>query len=341
MGSISRGTAFAIALAAALFVIAAQAAERTPIILGTATPGGGFELYGGVLAEVVNDVDPSLRVLPRPTKGSRQNIPLLEQGTLDVALVASLPAREAFEGIERGEPTRLKIIAAIYPTFGAFAVASDSPTQTFSDLVGERVAWGTRSSGLTLLAEYVTDALGLDRDRDYESVYLEQAGDGAPMVLAGDVAALWGGGVGWPNFTRIMEADGRLLGLSEEQIREVHAAYPFLQPLTVPTGSYPGQDDPLRTVGSFSFLLAREDLPDDVAYRLTKAIHAGQPVLAKRLLQGRDTLPENTWGAAGSPDRIHPGSLRYLMELGIADPTSSGKAPSPSLPRAETGQVVR
>jgi len=23
-----------------------QAAERTPIIMGTATPGGGFELYG-------------------------------------------------------------------------------------------------------------------------------------------------------------------------------------------------------------------------------------------------------------------------------------------------------
>jgi TRAP-type uncharacterized transport system substrate-binding protein len=76
-----------------------QAAERTPIILGTATPGGGFELYGGVLAEVVNSTDASLNVLARNTRGSRQNIPLLEQGTLDVALVASLPAREAFEGI--------------------------------------------------------------------------------------------------------------------------------------------------------------------------------------------------------------------------------------------------
>jgi len=160
-----------------------QAAERTPIILGTATPGGGFELYGGVLSEVVNGIDPSLNVLARNTRGSRQNIPLLEQGTLDVALVASLPAREAFEGIGRDAPTPLKIITAIYPNFGAFAVRGDSPARTFSDLFGQKVAWGTKSSGLTLLGQYVTDALGLDCDRDFDAVYLKRAGDGAPMVL--------------------------------------------------------------------------------------------------------------------------------------------------------------
>jgi hypothetical protein len=33
--------------------------------------------------------------------------------------------------------------------------------------------------------------------------------------------------------------------------------------------------------------------------------------------QGRDTLPENTWKAAGHPDRIHPGARRYLAELGL------------------------
>ena len=156
-----------------------RAAERTPVILGTATPGGGFELYGGVLAQLVNDVDPSLNVLARNTRGSRQNIPLLEQGTLDIALVASLPAREAFEGVGR-DPTDLKIITAIYPTFGAFAVRGDSPANKFSDLIGKKVAWGTKSSGLTLLSKYVTEALELDAEQDFDAVYLERAGQGAP-----------------------------------------------------------------------------------------------------------------------------------------------------------------
>lgn len=294
-----------------------QAAERTPIILGTATPGGGFELYGNVLAEIVNDADASLNVIARNTLGSRENIPLLEQGTLDVALVASLPAREAFEGINRPGPTPLKIITAIYPTFGAFAVKGDSPARMFSDLVGQKVAWGTKSSGLTLLGQYVTDALGLDRDKDFDAVYLERAGQGAPLVLNGEVAAQWGGGVGWPNFTKIMQAGGRLVGMSDDQIKKINAKYPFLQPLIIPAGSYPGQAEPLKTVGSFSFLLVRADLPEELAYRLAKAIHKGQPELAKRLTQGRDTLPQNTWHAAGDPNRIHPGARRYLAELGL------------------------
>ena len=300
-----------------LGLVSSQAADRTPVILGTATPGGGFELYGGALAAVVNATDSSLNILARNTRGSRQNIPLLEQGTLDVALVASLPAREAFEGVKRDAPTSLKIITAIYPTFGAFAVRADSPAKTFADLVGKKVAWGTRSSGLTLLAQYVTEALGLDRDKSFEAVYLARAGQGAPLVLSGEVAAQWGGGVGWPNFTTIMQAGGRLVGLSNEQITKVNTRYPFLQPLTIPAESYPGQVEPLQTIGSFSFLLARADLADDLAYRLAKAIHAGQPALAARLKQGRDTLPENTWQAAGDLDRIHPGARRYLAELGF------------------------
>jgi len=299
------------------------AVDRKPVILGTATPGGGFELYGGVLAEEVNKVASDVNLLARNTRGSRQNIPLLEQGTLDVALVASLPAREAFEGIKRDEPTNLRIITAIYPTFGAFAVKGDSPAETYSDLIGKRVAWGTHSSGLTLLSQYVNEALGLDRDKDFDAVYLERAGHGAPMVLNGEVAAQWGGGVGWPNFTKIMIAGGKLVGLSEEQIETVNARFPFLLPMEIPAGSYPGQESALKTVGSYSYLLARADLPEDIAYSLTKAIHKAQPSLAARLKQGRDTLPENTWKAAGDADRIHPGALKYLTEIGVASPNQN------------------
>src|SRR3989442_15241086 len=58
------------------------------LILGTATPGGGFPLYGEAFAEMVNAQEPLLRVEPRNTKGSTENVPLLEAGQLDIALVA-------------------------------------------------------------------------------------------------------------------------------------------------------------------------------------------------------------------------------------------------------------
>ena len=54
------------------------------VILGTATPGGGFPLYGNAFAEVMNQADPQLAIVPRNTKGSNENIPLLEAGQLDL-----------------------------------------------------------------------------------------------------------------------------------------------------------------------------------------------------------------------------------------------------------------
>ena len=78
-----------------------KAIQTTPISLGTATPGGGFPLYGNAFAEIINAADPTLSIEPRNTKGSNENIPLLENGQLDIALVAGEPAYEAFMGIGR------------------------------------------------------------------------------------------------------------------------------------------------------------------------------------------------------------------------------------------------
>src|SRR3981081_1997123 len=106
-----------------------KAIQKTIVSLGTATPGGGFPLYGNAFAEVMNAADPTLSILPRNTKGSSENIPLLEQGQLDIALVAGEPSYEALMGIGR-PPTPLKILTAMYSSPGMFVVGADSPDKT-------------------------------------------------------------------------------------------------------------------------------------------------------------------------------------------------------------------
>jgi hypothetical protein len=39
-----------------------SAAGRTRVSLGTATPGGGFPVYGEAVAATINEVDPTLDV---------------------------------------------------------------------------------------------------------------------------------------------------------------------------------------------------------------------------------------------------------------------------------------
>ena len=83
------------------------------------------------------------------TKGSTENIGLLNDGKIDIALVAGEPAYEAFQGIGQPQTTAL-IIQAIYSNPGMFAVRGDSPAKSLRDLVGKPVAWGTPGLGADL-----------------------------------------------------------------------------------------------------------------------------------------------------------------------------------------------
>ncbi|HEX9490403.1 MAG TPA: TAXI family TRAP transporter solute-binding subunit [Stellaceae bacterium] len=316
-----RGARMLLTMMGGLILAATAAAQTrtTEVVLGTATPGGGFPLYGAGLVETVHEADPALVVTPRNTKGSTENVPLLEEGKLDIALVQGEVAYEALSGIGR-PPAPLKIIAAMYSTPGMFVVRADSPYRTIADLRGKLVAFGARGSGLVILARYVLDGIGLDQDKDFAAIYLDRAGDGPAMVLDGRAAALWGGGIGWPGFAAVANspAGARFIAPSAEESARIRAKHPFLKPLTVPAGSYPGQGAAIESVGSWSFILARPTLDDDVAYALARALHRGEGDFAKRLAQARETTAVNTVAAAPRLDLIHPGVLRYLREIGLA-----------------------
>ena len=315
------GVAISLALMGGLAMAVDAAADYRVIdvVLGTATPGGGFPLYGDALVATVREVDPLLWVTPRNTKGSTENVPLLEDGKLDIALVQGEVAHEALSGVGR-PPAALKIIAAMYATPGMFVVRADSPYHRIGDLRGKPVAFGARGSGLVILARYVLDGIGLDQEKDFDAVYLDRAGDGPAMVMEGRVAALWGGGVGWPGFTSVAQgpAGARFIAPSAEESVRIRAKHAFLKPMTIAAGSYPGQDAAIASVGSWSFVLARPTLDDDIAYRLARALHQGEDAFAKRLPQARETTAANTLAAAPRPELIHPGVRRYLHEIGLS-----------------------
>lgn len=292
--------------------------EPTKVILGTATPGGGFPVYGAAVVEVVNAADASLLLQPRNTKGSTENVPLLEAGQLDIGLVQGEVVHEAFAGIGR-PPAQLKIIAAMYSTPGMFVVRADSPCRSIADLKGKAVAFGAKGSGLVILARYVLDGIGLDQERDFQAIYLERAGDGPAMVADGRAAALWGAGLGWPGFGAVAKAPGgaRFIAPNAAETQRILAKHSFLRAMDVPAGSYPGQDAAIASVGSWSFILAGPALPDDIAYRLARALHRREAALGALLPQARETTAANTVAAAPGKDLIHPGVLRYLREIGL------------------------
>jgi uncharacterized protein len=294
------------------------AQDKTTIVLGTATPGGGFPVYGAAFAQIVNQTDARLDVQPRNTRGSTENIPLIEAGQLDIALVTGEPLYEAVNGIGRTKAD-LKIITAMYASPGMFVTKGDSAARTIADLLGKPVAFGAKGSGLVILARYVLDGLGYDMERDFKAVYLDRAGDGPAMVEDGRVAALWGGGIGWPGFTAIAKssAGARFIAPNGEQIQKIVQKHGLLKPMTVAANSYPGQVDAIPSVGSWSFVIARPTLPDETAYRLARALHLGEAGFAAFGTLLKETTAANTAAAAPSVNLIHAGAQRYIREAGF------------------------
>jgi TRAP transporter TAXI family solute receptor len=294
-----------------LFIVNSSYAQQT-LILGTATPGGGFPVFGDAFAAMVNAQEPALRIEPRNTKGSTENLPMLEARQLDIALVAGELASAALA--TPGTP--LRIVSAMYSSPGMFIVRGESPYRTIADLKGKPVVLGTQGSGITVLGRTVLDSLEIP----VQAITLEKAADGPPMLMDGRAAAVWGAGVGWPAFAALAKQGGRFIAPDAEEIKRILAKQPALQAVTMPANSYAGQSAPLNSVGSWSYVFANSSLPEQTAYLLARAIHRAEAPLAARLEQARETTMANTLAAAPRPELIHPGVLRYLREAGLLRP---------------------
>jgi uncharacterized protein len=292
--------------------------QKITISLGTATQGGGFPLYGNAFAEVMAQTDPSLSIQTRNTMGSSENMPMLEAGQLDLGLVAGESYYQALEGIGRPK-INLRILTAIYSSAGMFAVRGDSPYHTIQDLIGTTVAFGAKGSGIPILARYMLDGIGLKQDGDFKAVLLDHAKEAPEMVLDGRAAALWGAGIGYPGFNELAKspAGARFIAPTADEIVRMQAKHAFLKPMTIPAGSYPGMTGPINSMGSWSFILARVNLDDEVAYRLAKTLHESEAAFCKRLSQACETTAANTVTAVPSLELLHPGVLKYYREIGV------------------------
>ena len=117
------------------------------IVIGTASPGGTYYVYGEGLAEILTRAL-DLPVVPLATEGPTQNIELLEAGKAELGFVTIGVAVQAWNstGIWVGKkPARsMRAIFPMYDTPFQFAVLQESGIRSIAELAGKRVGVGPR-----------------------------------------------------------------------------------------------------------------------------------------------------------------------------------------------------
>ncbi len=196
-----------------------------------------------------------------------------------------------------------------------WVVRADSGVETLSDLAGQDFIPGGKGSFGQRQTESVFKALGIDDKVNTVNVELNAA---VPAVKNRQVVGFaTAGSFPAPNVMELAAGTKiRLLGLTDSDLEKIGSVGTVI---SIPSGTYPGVDEPVRTlslpVGAYT--TARMD--DDTAYALTKTFWKQNDEMAKKA----------AWWGAITPDTIatlaaplHPGALKYYQEASVSVPDS-------------------
>ncbi len=285
-------------------------------MIGTASPGGTYYVYGEALAKILTrSLD--LPVVRQPTEGPVQNIELMEAGEAKLGFVTIGVALQAWNatGVWAGKkPARsMRAIFPMYDTPLQFLALQDTGIRTVAEMAGKRVGIGPR--GGTSAAYFPELFRVLDVTANF--VYGEWA-DLAVQVHERklDVLAV-GAGVPFPSFVELEAKNKvRYVALTSAEIAAVRLAMPELAPSRIPAGTYPSLLRHYETLGLYNFAVAHEQLPEDLVYQVVKAVFENHEEMMEVHAAAAATIPANIDRNSFLP--LHPGAIRYYRQIGRA-----------------------
>ena len=101
-----------------------------------------------------------------------------------------------------------------------------------------------------------------------------------------------------------MQQGARVIPIDGPVIEEMRTRYPYLKRTLIPSGTYPNQPEPIRTLGVDTLLVCRAELDDAIVYSLLDAYFATRPA----------TTPPNLERAPATPVPLHPGAARFYRQ---------------------------
>lgn len=313
---------FAAALAGTLLAVlllngcaSAQTAKR--LRFGVAGEGGVYHAFGELYAALENETDNGTVEL-KITAGSAANLRLLTGEYLQLAIAQGDLAQDAYDqtGIfaDEEETRGFGAVAALYTEACQIVVRADADIQSVEDLQGKTVSIGAEESGSEQNALQILAAYGLN-DKLVDTVNLNYE-DAAAQLQAGKVDAIFiTAGAPSPVLTELAGECGiRLLNVDGAAAQRLTSAYSAYSAVTLPAGTYPGQDTDVQTVGVKAVLLASDELPAKQVQKLTELLFSGREGMEEQLGIPLDAEQDAVEGV-GIP--FHAGAAAYYKAAGI------------------------
>jgi hypothetical protein len=307
-----------VVLACGLALAPALHAAETSISVLTSGTNGVYYPLGDALANAIGRQLPNARTSVQATKGSVDNLNLLQAGRGEIAFALGDSLSAAWNGDEeagfKAPLRRLRGIAALYPNYIQFVARADSGIRTLADLKGKRISVGTPRSATELNARAILRAAGIDY-KDFAKVEYMPFGESIEVMKSRQIdVTLQSAPLGTSALRDLANVlDIVFVPIPAEIIGKANDAA-YIAAL-IPANTYRGQTADVPAVALQNYLVTHEGVSTDIVYAATRALWTSVGELAAANRAARAISLRNA--LQGMPIPLHPGAEKYYREVGV------------------------
>lgn len=245
--------------------------------LATAAPGGTYYVMGGGLANLISENVDGVNIAAQTTAGSAENIRLVQSGEADFALANGSELFWAWNGegfFENMKCDKIRIVTFGWTNAFHFAALEESGINSPLDFADKKVGVGPRGSAAEIFAKIYLEHINIynnitpvflppaDQASSLKDGNLDVFGlfSGIPMASLIDISSV--------KNIKILDLVqiGEKTGFSEK--------YPFYINFEIPASTYKGQNEDVYTYANLTYLIASEDVPEEIIYNILETIYS-------------------------------------------------------------------
>lgn len=299
-------------VAALTFPVAAQ-----QVTMMTGPQGGSWVPLGGALKHMWEAAVPGLEIQQQPGAGIA-NIRGIDEGKAQIGFANSATTVDGLEGRPPypKKVTKVCQVANLYPQYFQVVALSDANVRSFADLKGKTLVTQPKGNTSEILTGEVLKINGMSYQSLNKVNFQASYTDAVDMMKDGH-AQVFTLGTTAPASAIMDLASARdvvIVPVDEKTMGALKKENPGYNKLTIKAGTYPKQDKDVAAIGYTTHIVAACDLPEDVVYRMTKAMAAHVDDMAAVVKPIAGLTAKDMAIDIGVP--FHKGAAKYYKEVG-------------------------
>jgi hypothetical protein len=276
--------------------------------------GGTYYPISVGMTKIINTYVPDVQITVEVTGGGVANSRLVGEGNNDFGITNSDAAYYAIKGQPPFKKSyKMYAIAYLYPSSLHTIVMATSPIKSYKDFKGKRIAIGPAGGGTINTFRSMIPFYGF-QESDFKFSYLSFS-DGVSALKDGnaDVNMVIAGAPAGAAKELAETANVRFISVEEDILKKLMDKYAYYVRSELPKTMFNTPTE-IVTLGLGNLWIVRENVPEALVYKMTKAVYEHLDELGKSHPQGKDIALKN---ATSTSIPLHPGAIRYYKEKGI------------------------